>query len=90
MKFTCEQQQLSKALNTVSKAITTRTTIPILKGILIKVTDEGKMILSASDLDLSIEKTINADVEEAGAVVVPARLFSDIIKKLPSGYCLDD
>lgn len=85
MKFTCEQQQLSKALNTVSKAITTRTTIPILKGILIKVTDEGKMILSASDLDLSIEKTINADVEEAGALVVPARLFSDIIKKLPSG-----
>ena len=42
MKFTCEQQQLSKALNTVSKAITTRTTIPILKGILIKVTDEGR------------------------------------------------
>lgn len=85
MKFTCDQQQLSKALGTVSKAITTRTTIPILKGILIKVTDEGKMILSASDLDMSIEKTIDADVESEGAVVVPARLFSDIVRKLPSG-----
>ena len=85
MKFTCDQQQLSKALGTVSKAITTRTTIPILKGILIKVTDDGKMILSASDLDMSIEKTIDADVEREGAVVVPARLFSDIIRKLPSG-----
>ena len=93
MNFTCDQQQLAKALNTVSKAITTRTTIPILKGILIKVTEEGKMILSASDLDLSIEKTIDADVEEGGAVVVSARIFGDMIRKLPAGmisFELDD
>ena len=56
MKFTCSQQALSKALNTVSKAVTTRTTIPILKGILLKTSADGTLTLSASDLDLSIEK----------------------------------
>ena len=84
MKFTCNQQILSKALNTVSKAVSARTTIPILKGILIKASDDGKLILSASDLDLSIEKTINVDVVEEGSVVVLSKLFVDIIRKLPN------
>ena len=59
MKFSCNQQILSKALNTVSKAVTIRTTIPILKGILLKATEDGKLMLAASDLDLSIEKNID-------------------------------
>ncbi len=84
MKFICNQQTLSKALNTVSKAVTSRTTIPILKGILLEVTNDNQLILSASDLDLSIEKTIEVKTEEAGSVVVSARLFSDIIRKLPN------
>lgn len=84
MKFICNQQTLSKALNTVSKAVTSRTTIPILKGILLEVTSENQLILSASDLDLSIEKTIEVKSEEAGSVVVSAKLFSDIIRKLPN------
>lgn len=83
MKFTCNQQTLSKALNTVSKAVTSRTTIPILKGILLNVTDNN-LILSASDLDLSIEKKIEVSVEEEGSIVVSAKLFSDIIRKLPN------
>lgn len=85
MRFTCSQQTLSKALNTVSKAITTRTTLPILKGILLEASSENELKLSASDLDLSIEKTVAVSVSEAGAVVVSARLFSDIIRKLPHG-----
>lgn len=83
MRFTCSQQILSKALNTVSKAVTTRTTLPILKGILLETTSDNQLKLSASDLDLSIEKTISVDVSEPGALVVSARLFSDIIRKLP-------
>ena len=47
MKFICKQQVLSKALNTVSKAVTTKTTIPILKGILLKADDDGKLILTS-------------------------------------------
>ena len=84
MKFTCNQQTLAKALNTVSKAVSSRTTIPILKGIMIKATEEGKLILTASDLEISIKKEIEANVEEPGSFVVMAKLFSDIIRKLPN------
>jgi len=85
MKFTCSQQSLSKALNMVSKAVTSRSTIPILKGILFKATSDGKLVLSASDLDISIEKTMmEVNVEEEGSAVVSAKLFTDIIRKLPN------
>lgn len=84
MKFSCSQQILSKALNTVSKAVTSRTTIPILKGILLEAGLDNSLVLTASDLDLSIEKKVDVNVEEAGSVVVSAKLFSDIIRKLPS------
>ncbi len=84
MKFSCNQQTLSKALNTVSKAVTSRTTIPILKGILLEVREDNSLTLSASDLDLSIEKKIDVTAEETGSVVVSAKLFSDIIRKLPN------
>ncbi|MDD2190447.1 MAG: DNA polymerase III subunit beta [Eubacteriales bacterium] len=83
MKFSCRQHELSKALNTVAKAVTSRTTIPILKGILLEV-DNNTLKLSASDLDLSIEKKMHITAEEEGSVVVSARLFNDIIRKLPN------
>lgn len=83
MKFTCSQQKLSKSLNIVSKAVSIRTTIPILKGILLKV-ENNSLTLSASDLDLSIQKSIDVNTITEGAVVIPAKLFSDIIRKLPN------
>ena len=84
MKFTCNQQTLAKALNTVSKAVSNRTTIPILKGIMIKATEDNHLILTASDLEISIKKEIDADVQEPGAFVVMSKLFSDIVRKLPN------
>ena len=83
MGFTCNQQVLSKAINTVSKAVTNRTTIPILKGILLKAVD-NQLVLTASDLDLSIEKKIDAYVSQEGEVVVLSKLFGEIIRKLPN------
>ena len=83
MKFTCNQQILAKTLNTVSKAVSNRTTLPILKGILINATEDGKLVFTASDLEISIKKEIEAVVEEPGSTVVMARLFGDIIRKLP-------
>ena len=83
MKFTCNQQALAKALVTVSKAVSNRTTLPVLKGILINATEEGKLIFTASDLEISIKKEIEAVVEEPGSVVVMSKLFGDIIRKLP-------
>ena len=69
MKFTCPQQTLAKALNVVSKAITNRTTIPILKGILLEA-DHGQLTLTASDLELSIETKIDVQVAEEGSLVI--------------------
>lgn len=83
MKFTCHQQQLAKGLNTVSKAISNRTTIPALKGILLKADENNQLTLTSSDMDFSIERTIDADVQEPGSVIVMAKLFSEIIRKLP-------
>lgn len=83
MKFTCNQQVLVKALNTVSKAVSAKTTIPTLKGILIEA-EENSIILTASDLDISIRKEIEAFVEEKGSAVVTAKLFNDIVRKLPN------
>ena len=74
MKFSCDQQKLSKALNIVSRAVTSRTTMPVLKGILLEVR-EGKLTMSASDLDISIQNTIDVDSPEDGSVIVMAKLF---------------
>jgi DNA polymerase-3 subunit beta len=86
MKFICDQENLVKALNIVSKAVSMRTTLPILKGILIKCDNSKKNVfLSASDLDISIETGTEAIVEEEGSIVVSAKMFIDIVRKLPSG-----
>ena len=83
MKFKCNQQELAKALNTVSKAVSNRTTIPVLKGILL--TAQGNsVILTSSNLDMSIRKEIDAVVDEEGSAVAAAKLFGDIIRKLPN------
>ena len=87
MKFICEQQALSKALSTVQKAVSVRTTLPILRGILLEVKD-NVLTLSATDLDLSIVKKIPCKTQSEGSAVLSSRIFGDIIRKLPSGEIL--
>lgn len=84
MKFTCLQSDLSKALTIVSKAVTSRTTIPILKGILLEVSTDGYLKMSASDLDITIENKISVEKTEPGSIVIGSKLFGDIIRKLPN------
>ena len=83
MKFKCLQQDLSKALNIVSKAVTSRSTIPILKGILLEADEDGNLKMVASDLDITIEEVIKVETLEKGSVVVQAKLFGEIVRKLP-------
>ena len=83
MKFTCNQQILAKAMNTVSKAVTARTTVPVLKGILLQANENNELTMTASDLDISIEKKVDVITEQPGSIVVMAKLFGDIIRKLP-------
>ncbi len=83
MKFTCTQTALNKAVNTVSKAVSSRTTIPILRGILMKV-EGGKLTMTCSNLDMSVESSIDVQGAEEGSLVVPARMFGEIIRRLPN------
>ncbi len=83
MKFRCNQQVLAKALNTVSKAVSNRTTLPVLKGILIQA-KENTLTMTSSNLDISIRREIDGEVMEEGSCVVVYKLFNDIIRKLPN------
>ena len=83
MKFICEKEKLIKAINAVTKAIAVRTTMPILEGILIQ-TNDNNIKLTCYDLELGIEYVIkDCNIEEQGATVVNAVMFSEIIRKLP-------
>ena len=83
MKFTCSQAALLRAVNTCSKAVSVRTTIPILKGILIDVKD-GRATLTSSDLNMSIETSFDVQNSVNGSSVVSAKLLGDIVRKLPN------
>lgn len=90
MEFTIQRDQLTHAIGTVSKAVSSRTTIPILTGIKI-VADEDGIILTASDSDVSIEQYIPAESGEhqwienitPGSIVLPSRFLGEIVRKLP-------
>lgn len=83
MWFTCEKNILQDAINTVQKATSTKTTYPILEGILISAID-NKVVLTATDLDLGIETYIDSDVHEKGSIVLNSRLFGEFVRKLPN------
>ncbi len=82
MKIVCEKDKILKALNSVTKAVASKTTMPILEGILIQTNDK-EVKLTTYDLEIGIEYIIDADVKEQGATVVNAIMFSEIIRKLP-------
>lgn len=83
MKFICEKNILQEAIITAQKAVTGKSTMPVLQGIYMNAED-NKLTLIGSDIDLSIETKINVEVLEKGKVVLDARLFSEIIRKLPN------
>ena len=83
MKIVCEKDKILKALNSVTKAVAVRTTMPILEGILIQ-TNDNEIKLTTYDLEIGIEYVINdCKVEEQGATVVNAIMFTEIIRRLP-------
>lgn len=83
MKFKCHQNELSAAINMVNKAVSSKSTLPILSGIYLETKDH-QLRLIGNDLNLSIETFIDAEIDREGSTVVPARLFSELIRKLPS------
>ena len=81
MYFKCDGLDLSEAINKVIKATSTKTTAPILEGIKLSAHNDS-LVLSATDLELSIQKTIKAEVISDGETVVPGKLFSEYLRKL--------
>lgn len=88
MKIICKQEKLVHALNIVSKAISPSSTLGITRGILLKTEGDMQISLSATDIQIAITTETDAIVTEHGGIVVSARLFIDLIRKLPSGDIL--
>lgn len=82
MKFTVMRSDIVQAVQNVSRAVSTKTTLPALEGILIKAYD-NTLTLSGYDLELGITTTVEASVSIQGEIVVGAKLFAEIVKKLP-------
>ncbi len=87
MKATVLQENLARGLGTVSKAVSPRSTLPVLANILI-ASDEGRLRLSATNLEMGITCWIPARIDEEGSTTVPARTFSDLVGTLPSDQVL--
>jgi DNA polymerase-3 subunit beta len=82
MKVSCLQENLAKGLSIVSRAVASRSTLPVLGNVLI-ATDQGRLKLAATNLELAVTCWIGAKVDEDGATTVPARVLSDFVNSLP-------
>lgn len=82
MKFTCKKSSIQEAISIAQKAVTGKSTMPILQGILLNASKQ-KITIIGSDIDLSIETKFDAEIEEEGTLVVDSKIFGEIIKKLP-------
>lgn len=82
MKVSCMQENLAKGISIVNCAVATRSTLPVLSNILLS-TDESRLKLAATNLEIGINCWIGAKVEQEGAITVPARLLTDFVGSLP-------
>jgi DNA polymerase III subunit beta len=82
MKVTCAREELTQKLGVVSRGISTRTAVQILGGVLLTAS-AGRLELAATDMELSLRASLDADVEDEGAVVVPGRLLVELARLLP-------
>ena len=82
MKFSCEKETLLSLIGTASRAVTGKSAMPLLEGLLID-TAPNSLTLTGYDLSMGIRTTAEADVIESGSIVLNARLFYDIVRKLP-------
>jgi len=83
MKVSVSQQHLAHGLNIVSRAVAPRSTLPVLSNVLV-ATDEGRLRLSATNLEMGITHWIGARIDEDGSITVPARTFTDLVSTLPN------
>jgi DNA polymerase-3 subunit beta len=84
MRIVCAKEELAEKLQVVGRGVSARTNVQILAGIMLRAA-AGRLHLSATDMEISLRVSLEADVQEDGAVVVPGRLLVDIVRLLPGG-----
>src|SRR2546430_2112672 len=82
IKVVCQQSELAQKLGVVARAVSTRASVQILAGVLLRV-EGGQLHLAATDMELSLRSSLGAQVEGEGAVVVPGRLLVELVRLLP-------
>ncbi len=83
MKLVCHKQQLLKIVNTVQKAVSAKSIMPILECIKLDADATGNIILTGNNLDLCIEYSDDCNVEEGGSIALSSKMFGEIIRRLP-------
>ena len=83
MQLSCLQENLSRGLSVVQRAVATRTTLPITQNVLLS-TDNSRLKLAATNLEIAISTWIGAQVEEEGSITIPARLLTEFVNSLPA------
>ena len=84
MEFSCLQDNLSRGLANVSRAVAQRAPLPVTQNVLIE-TEDSKVKITATNLEIAISSWISAEIKEPGSLTIPARMFTDFINSLPSG-----
>jgi DNA polymerase III subunit beta len=82
LRLTCERDELVRQLSVVARAVSARSTVQILSGILLEAS-AGRLSLAATDMELSLQASLDANVDEMGKVVIPGRLLVDLARLLP-------
>src|ERR671923_155177 len=83
LKISLPREELTRQLAIVSRAASTRTTVQVLAGVLLRA-DADRLELAATDMEISLRSSLEADVESEGAVVVPSKLLADLVRLLPA------
>jgi DNA polymerase III subunit beta len=82
LKISVSREELARQVGVVARAASTRTTVQVLAGLLLRA-GEGKLELAATDMEISLRSSLEANVESEGAVVVPSKLLADLVRLLP-------
>src|SRR5438876_6451555 len=83
MKIVTQRDELAQRLGIVARAVSTRASVQILSGVLLRA-EAGRLHLAATDMELSLRSSVDAQVEGEGSVVVPGRLLVELVRLLPA------
>jgi DNA polymerase-3 subunit beta len=83
MKLTITREQFQEGLQAVAAAIPSKTTLPVLSNVLLEATSDG-LRLSGTDLDIAVSTTVPASIDQEGAITLPAKKLSDLVREMPT------